>query len=133
MFHRNFRLWIGTSDPTHRKSRVSSDKMLSGENPKPHRNFRPCVGTSDKACLYIYPVTVGSNPKTLSTPPPPLFSLPFVAISSSNHEFLKLGGSLDSPSIGDSDSVLRSSDPRGKSQRYAFKSSRSPIYQCARS
>ena len=133
MFHRNIRWWVRSSDPTHRKSQVSSNKMLSGEFLLPYPNFLPTVRTSDERRFYIYPVNRCSNPNTIPHRRPHLFPLPIVAIWCFGHGILKLGGPLDSPSIGDSDPNLRSSDPRGKSQWYAFKSSRSPIYQCARS
>ena len=133
MFHRNIRWWVRSSDPTHRKSQVSSNKMLSGEFLLPYRNFLPTVRTSDERRFYIYPVNRCSNPNTIPHRRPHLFPLPIAAIWSFDRGILKLGGSLDSLSIGDSNPVLRSSDLREKSNRYEFKSSRCLIYQCLRS
>ena len=102
-------------------------KQTSQQIQRDHQNFR------QSTILYI---SCEPLPQTLNTTPhrrPLLFPFPIAAISSSNRGNLKLGGSLDSPSIGVSDPVFRSFDPREKSNRYAFKSSRCPIYQCTRS
>ena len=58
-------LSIGTSDPPHRKSHLSSVKILSGNFFWSHQNFRPTIGTSDKARFYIYSVNCCSNPKPI--------------------------------------------------------------------
>ena len=77
-----WKLFVGTSNgaselPTPIRSLVLPLTKCSWENVFwLYWNFWSAIGTSDNPQFYINPVTVGSNPKTLSTPLPPLFSLP---------------------------------------------------------
>ena len=78
------------------------------------------------------PLWTVANPRTPPTLPPHSFSSPIVVIWRFNRGNLNIFGSLDSPSLVDSDPLHLSSDPRGKSSRYFIQTSRCPISKCRR-
>ena len=109
--------FIGTSDGL-RMFPITSDLGSSGnkiltasELPIRHQNFRP------GSILYISTWTI-ANPSSFLYRRPTLFASYIMAIWRFGRGNSKLFSSLDSSSLGDSDSLHLSSDPHRKSSRY---------------